>query len=144
KDYVQTFTEYRTNFYENPVDSTNGMISNISWSFISINPVNRDETGNFYYRWGLFVETYDSYDNAVKAYNILIDKLGELTPEELKGSNTRNMIQDNRIYCVSAGCLEGRYVDEWFGTLTKLLLDGKEPEKNSVIVTGCGGEVEVK
>lgn len=117
-----------------------------SYHFVSRKPYRTDEQGNWYYRWTLCEEKFTSVKLAVNYYNDKAKRLITRDADEMianKGDNNRTIICGNILYSVSAGCREGRHVQDWFDTLTREILGGKTAEENTIIETDCGGGYEI-
>jgi hypothetical protein len=148
KFLLENFSQYELTKTENDVyvsslKSENGLTGYISYSLKSKEPVRKDETGNYYYRWSITVETFVSYKKAVSAFNQKYIELGKLNPIDDKGLNNRTIICDDKIYTLTASCLEGWHVKDWFDLLIKELLGDDKPDKNTIISCDCGGNISV-
>lgn len=141
KTYELTKTE--NDNYVNLLKGETGLTGFVNYSLKSKEPVRKDETGNYYYRWTISTETFNTYDEAVDAFNKKYKEYSEVNSVEGKGLNSRIIICDNTIYTLSAGCLEGWHVKEWFAILLKELIGNAKPQKNTVISCDCGGNISI-
>ena len=142
-DFVAAFDDFNYDEIKDTSDNKNVL----HYNFKSKKPFRTDEEGNWYYRWSLTVETFNSDDEAVDSYNKLVKEFREYGVDDdmtLKGYNSRTIICENYIYTISAGCKEGRYVQTWFDKLLLVILKSNPPEKNTVLETGCGGGYVIK
>jgi hypothetical protein len=127
----------------NSLKDEKGLESLISYSLKSKEPVRKDNTGNYYYRWSISVEKFTSYKESVSYFNKKYKELSKLNPIDDKGLNSRTIICDNSIYTLTASCLEGWHVNEWFDLLVREILSDRKPERNTVISCDCGGSIAV-
>jgi len=144
RDFLVSFIDF---IYEIREDTSNSMKKVTNFNFTSKNPFRTDGQGNWYYRWTLSIEKFNSVGDAVKRFNETGKGFSESSKHgsmSLKGYNSRTLISENYIYKIVAGCKEGRHVQTWFDQLTLALLKEKQAELNTVLETDCGGEYKVR
>ncbi|HEY6159604.1 MAG TPA: hypothetical protein VI112_00235 [Bacteroidia bacterium] len=147
EDFIKTFSVQYTivkNDLSGDSKGNNELVKETGWSLKSKQPVRKDEEGNYYYRWYVNVEEYASDEGAVKAYNKTFEELSKANKYETLGRNCRYFIYGKYILSVSAACLEGRHVGEWFAQLQSCLLRDQKPEKNTAIICTCGGAIKLE
>lgn len=149
-DFINTFSGFDINktaddsITEQDPKYAQGLRRMIGYSFKSSKPVRKDQSGNYYYRWSLSVKIFDSYQSAVGDFNRQYDMLGNSDPVDRKGANQRMIIRDNAIFKISAGCLEGRHVGEWFEKLLTAIIGSNDPEENTILISSCGGNITLE
>jgi hypothetical protein len=139
RDFLVSLIDFN---YEIRVDSTNSMKKITNFNFTAKKPYRTDGQGNWFYRWTLSIEKFNSADDAVTRFNKMEKDFSETVRNgsmSLKGYNSRTLISENYIYKIIAGCKEGRHVQTWFDQLILALLKEKQPELNTVLETDCGG-----
>lgn len=143
-DYLVSFVDFNFEIRE---DTSNSMKKITNFNFTSKKPYRTDGQGNWYYRWTLSIEKFNSADDAVTRFNKMDKDFSETIKSgnmSLNGYNSRTLISENYIYKIVAGCKEGRHVQTWFDQLILALLKEKQPEPNTVLETDCGGGFKVR
>ncbi|MCI5056642.1 MAG: hypothetical protein MRY83_11070, partial [Flavobacteriales bacterium] len=108
----------------------------------SVKPYREDEAGSWYYRWWVKEDFYKSNEEAESIFKSTYDGLSSYDDMENKGYNARILLHKDRIYSVTGGCKEGRFIEEWFQILVdkmKITL-----ETGNTIESNCGGQIKLK
>ena|ERR1051326_1715519 len=147
ENFLKTFRE-RYDIVKNDLSDNNkddnDLVNETGWSLKSKQPVRKSEEGNYYYRWYVDVAQYVSDDAAVKAFNRTYTEQSKVNEYESLGRNCRYFIYGKYVLSVSAACLEGRHVGEWFAQLLSCFLRDGKPEKNTTIICTCGGAIKLE
>ena len=70
REFVEDLDDFEVTSNEKKIiKNTKGLLKENYYHFKLKEPYRVDERGNWYYHWRLMIETYDSYQSAVRNFN---------------------------------------------------------------------------